>query len=82
MQYLFKVPNNEQGREFLKLAKQFINRKDFALKKRGRGKNRKLVALKAGYELNHCKDIRIPFADYYAVYLQRKDLAKDKTEIY
>lgn len=72
MQYLFKVPNTEQGREFLKLAKQFINKKDFALKKRGRGKNRKEVALKAGYALNHCKDIRIPFAEYFGVYLKPK----------
>ena len=38
---LFNVPNNEEGLEFLKLARKFKNGHRFAtLRKKGRGKNR------------------------------------------
>ena len=37
---VFRIPNDDEGHEFLRLANKFLNRPQFNLRTRGRGKRR------------------------------------------
>lgn len=65
----FYVPNNEEGRKFLKLLTKFRNKKEMTkFRVRGRGKNRKKKMLAKKGFINMCHDIDIAEAEWYAVY--------------
>lgn len=65
--YLFKVPNTEEGHTFLRLLRKF-SISGLRFRARGRGKNRAEVVRKAGYALNWAGDLPVSLAEWYAVY--------------
>jgi len=65
--YAFDVPNNAEGQMFLELCKKFLNKPMWELKPRGRHTDRKELAHR-----NHCRDVLVRDANWFAVYLNKK----------
>jgi len=68
---LFSVPNTPEGKEFLGMARKYLNRDRFYLKSRGRARNRKA---KGGNQQSQ----PIPTADWLAIYVHWSPLALAK----
>jgi len=79
--YIFEVPNDEEGQQFLKLAKKFLNSNSWSMKKRGRNSNRKEV-LGGKYRPYTQNDIPIGSADWFALYFNYKKGRKGFEETY
>jgi|WetSurSiteA1Bulk_404760.scaffolds.fasta_scaffold274564_1 hypothetical protein len=69
---ILTVPNNEEGKEFMKQFKKFFNRKTYSLQVRGRHANRTAIMRMAGKRMNSCRDITVGLADRHAVYIALK----------
>jgi hypothetical protein len=71
---VFNVPNNDEGRTFIKLAQKFVNRNVFKTKNLGRG-SRKFHGQQSFVPLQH--------SEWIAVYVKAipKDTAKIHQEI-
>ena len=67
--WLFKVPNDEEGRHFIALAKKYLNRDAFGISNRGRAKDRKN---KGGSQSSQ----PIATADWIAMYIKKSSLAR------
>lgn len=62
---LFNVPNDEEGREFMRLASKFLNKRVYQrINKRGRGKNRPKT---------FTRDLTVADAEWFAIYLKEQD---------
>lgn len=59
----FNVPNTDEGREFCRLLRKFINRKGWGFRRRGRGPRQGFGANQHGIPLDN------PFCKWMAVYL-------------
>jgi hypothetical protein len=67
---MFTVPNNEEGRLFIALAKKYLNSDSYQLRQRGRTPN-KAKAKKAKYRLGY-QSTPLAFSDNIGVYLMAK----------
>ena len=66
--YLFEVPNNEEGQEFLRLLRKHLNKSHWELKPRARHSDRK-SALGTKWSQYGDNDIKLDQAEWFAVYL-------------
>ena len=66
--YIFEVPNDEEGQEFLRLCKKFLNKKNWEMKRRPRNNTRK------GFHQNSHGDILIQDAEWFALYFNTKNI--------
>jgi 23S rRNA C2498 (ribose-2'-O)-methylase RlmM len=64
---LFNVPNNEEGREFIRLMRKFNNKKRFDLKGRGS----RLVFAKATNAYTAQCSLRKSYSEWFAVYTRK-----------
>lgn len=79
---VFKVPNTEEGKEWLKQATKFLNKDDFKIVKRGRNPNRVAVALEKGLRRDSFhQDIPIRHSTYFAVYIHQKRTERTERHI-
>lgn len=71
---LFRVPNNEEGRVFMALAKKYLNKDSYLLKQRGRTPNDKKLKKdkKSRRYLNLRQSVPLKYADNIGVYLLGK----------
>ncbi len=66
--WVFNVPNDEEGRHFISLARKYLNRDSFQLSNRGRAKDRKN---KGGGQSSQ----PLATADWIAMYIKKSPLA-------
>lgn len=69
---LLRVPNDEEGRAFLKTLSKYFNYSKHSMKKRGRGTQRKQKVATIGKTLNFCHDIPVGLSEWVAVYITPK----------
>lgn len=69
---LFNVPNDEFGKQFLQLARKYLNKKKYFLKSRGRAKNRWQITKKLGEKYYRRDTVPLESADWLAVYRYKK----------
>ena len=69
---VFAVPNDAEGKEFLRLARKFLRTGDFKLHVRGRHSKRTEVTKGAGVVMNSHHDIPVSLSEWFAVYLRAK----------
>ena len=64
--YFSEIPNNEEGGEFIRLARKFLNRKRYKMRKLGRG-TRKVNGQKKSY----CYSASLPhqFSERFSLYI-------------
>ena len=64
--YFSEIPNNEEGAEFFRLARKFLNRKRYKIRKLGRG-TRKVNGQKKSY----CYSASLPhqFSERFSLYI-------------
>ena len=77
--YFSDIPNNEEGGEFIRLARKFLNRKRYKIRKLGRG-TRKVNGQKNSY----CYSSSLPhqFSERFSLYiddhLDRQELTDER----
>ena len=64
--YFSDVPNNEEGAEFIRLARKFLNRKGYKLRVLGRG-TRKVNGAKNSYRYSACLPLK--FSERFSLYI-------------
>ena len=64
--YFSDVPNNEEGAEFIRLARKFLNRKRYRLRKLGRG-TRKVNGAKNSYR--YSASLPHQFSERFSLYI-------------
>ena len=69
---VFAVPNDEEGQEFLRLARKFVRSGDFKLHVRGRHSKRTAVTKGAGVVMNSHHDIPVSLSEWFGVYVRAK----------
>lgn len=70
--YFFKVPNSILGNIFVFLLRRYLNRDSYTVRLKGRGKNREYVRDLYGYGYSWTKDMPVPCAEYWGVYIDAK----------
>lgn len=78
---LFHVPNNEEGKLFLCLAKKYLNKDSYQLKARGRKPNHKKLKRDGKKASRYTHGIPCKYADRLGVYLMGKNGDKDVQRI-
>ena len=77
--YFSNVPNNEEGAEFIRLARKFLNRKRYRLRKLGRG-TRKVNGAKNSYR--YSASLPHQFSERFSLYiddhLDRQELTDER----
>jgi len=68
---MFNIPNNEEGRFFIKLVQKFLNSSKYKISSRGRAKRRRLLAELDNRFYNR-SDIPIAQAEWIALYVKNK----------
>ena len=71
--YFSDIPNNEEGAEFFRLARKFLNRKRYKIRKLGRG-TRKVNGAKNSYR--YSASLPHKFSERFSLYID--DHADDK----
>ena len=64
--YFSDIPNNEEGAEFIRLARKFLNRKRYRLRKLGRG-TRKVNGAKNSY--TYSSFLPHKFSERFSLYI-------------
>jgi hypothetical protein len=64
--YFSNVPNNEEGAEFIRLARKFLNRKRYKLRIMGRG-TRKVNGAKNSYR--YSASLPLKFSERFSLYI-------------
>ena len=64
--YFSDVPNNEEGAEFIRLARKFLNRKRYKIRKLGRG-TRKVNGAKNSYK--YSASLPHKFSERFSLYI-------------
>ena len=64
--YFSEIPNNEEGAEFFRLARKFLNRKRYKIRKLGRG-TRKVNGQKKSY--CYSSSLPHPFSERSSLYI-------------
>ena len=64
--YFSDVPNNEEGAEFIRLARKFLNRKRYKMRKLGRG-TRKVNGAKNSYR--YSASLPHQFSERFSLYI-------------
>ena len=72
--YFSDVPNNEEGAEFIRLARKFLNRKRYKIRKLGRG-TRKVNGAKNSYR--YSASLPHKFSERFSLYID--DFLPDAT---
>lgn len=78
---VFKVPNDANGRKFVRELKKYLNRTTYKVRVRGRHSNRKKVYAKIGktWRKHGQNDIKLKHAETFGVYLDFKDTSGWRT---
>lgn len=71
--FLMTVPNTDEGREFFKQFKAFMNKEKFGVKRMGRHTNRKKAMKDAGLSMNMQRDVAIDICEKFVVYVTDKE---------
>ncbi len=66
---IFRVPNNEEGRLFIALAKKYLNKNDYHFKLRGRTPNHKKLAKDKKKSSQFIASLPVKYADNISIYL-------------
>lgn len=71
-----RIPNTDEGRNFLHTMRKYVDRNNVEVKVRGRGVNRRAKMASVGKTLNFTHDITLDVADSFAIYFhpRRKKL--------
>ena len=64
--YFSDIPNNEEGAEFIRLARKFLNRKRYKMRKLGRG-TRKVNGAKNSYR--YSASLPHKFSERFSLYI-------------
>ena len=64
--YFSDIPNNEEGAEFIRLARKFLNRKRYKMRKLGRG-TRKVNGAKNSYR--YSASLPHQFSERFSLYI-------------
>ena len=64
--YFSEIPNNEEGAEFIRLARKFLNRKRYKMRKLGRG-TRKVNGAKNSYR--YSASLPHKFSERFSLYI-------------
>ena len=64
--YFSEIPNNEEGAEFIRLARKFLNRKRYKIRKLGRG-TRKVNGAKNSYR--YSASLPHKFSERFSLYI-------------
>ena len=64
--YFSDIPNNEEGAEFIRLARKFLNRKRYKIRKLGRG-TRKVNGAKNSYQ--YSSFLPHQFSERFSLYI-------------
>ena len=64
--YFSEIPNNEEGGEFIRLARKFLNRKRYKIRKLGRG-TRKVNGQKKSYY--YSSSLPHQFSERFSLYI-------------
>ena len=64
--YFSDIPNNEEGGEFIRLARKFLNRKRYKIRKLGRG-TRKVNGAKNSYQ--YSASLPHQFSERFSLYI-------------
>ena len=64
--YFSDIPNNEEGSEFIRLARKFLNRKRYKIRKLGRG-TRKVNGAKNSYR--YSASLPHQFSERFSLYI-------------
>ena len=64
--YFSNIPNNEEGAEFIRLARKFLNRKRYKIRKLGRG-TRKVNGAKNSYR--YSASLPHKFSERFSLYI-------------
>jgi len=64
--YFSEIPNNEEGAEFFRLARKFLNRKRYKMRKLGRG-TRKVNGAKNSYR--YSASLPHQFSERFSLYI-------------
>ena len=64
--YFSNIPNNEEGAEFIRLARKFLNRKRYKMRKLGRG-TRKVNGAKNSYR--YSASLPHQFSERFSLYI-------------
>jgi len=67
--YFSDIPNNEEGAEFIRLARKFLNRKRYKIRKLGRG-TRKVNGAKNSYR--YSASLPHQFSERFSLYIDDK----------
>jgi hypothetical protein len=70
---IFNIPNNSEGKQFLKLCRKYLNKKSYSIRPRGRG-SRKIKGNQSSVPLNN--------AQWLALYFSKKIKNNKKQNIY
>ena len=65
--YFSDIPNNEEGSEFIRLARKFLNRKRYKMRKLGRG-TRKVNGEK--YSYRYSSSLPHQFSERFSLYIE------------
>jgi len=76
---VFYVPNNDDGRAFLKQVRKYLNRANWKVRVRGRNENRKQYRAVTGRKLK--EDLPQKYASYFAVYVHSAALDQEIKEL-
>lgn len=77
LQTIFRVPNTEEGKDFLLKATKYLNKDDYRIVKRGRNPNRAEVAKVLGKRRGAFhQEIPLKYSTYFAVYIHQKNRGK------
>lgn len=69
--FLFKVPNDEEGNDFIAMCKKYLNKECWQLRARPRNSDRKSI-LGDSWQKDKENDISPSDAEYFGVYLAGK----------
>jgi len=72
-EYEFKVPNDEEGRQFIDLFKKFLNKDKYGYRLRGNAKNRREIVAITDNPSHMFEHIPAEFADEFRVYINPKN---------
>ena len=67
--YFSEIPNNEEGAEFFRLARKFLNHKRYKIRKLGRG-TRKVNGQKKSYR--YSSFLPHKFSERFSLYIDEK----------
>ena len=67
---LFHVPNDEEGKEFIRLARKFANRYYWSVWPRGRNSDRQKYAVTRGDRYRLRQDLPLEYAESFAIYMR------------